>query len=1131
MKVHGNLFRVPVLLALTVVALSLVSCSFDKDYEITNDKLNMEMTLLEDGISVPLGSTDKISIGDLLSAAGADTGELIQKGKDGELSISVDGATSLTEQLAGLDLGSIATMDGFSISESFTYKFSDIDKEDFVVPAEQYGENIKVENVGKITIETKPIAAELDGLGVQAGLDKFKDVISGNADLDLSSKIDPMEYSHTILTLQEMAAGVQYAQTEQVVIPEENWPKVELEDYNIKVDVKDIVLHEDVTALTNVKLNPNARMVVTLKLKDCFLTGGQAVPDVNMDFSKLFKITGGSVINLKDQILTADKGWVTTQSYPIEGLAKSDFGNTISLSDNMTVSGKVLITDPVTTKTAYYAANNDVNFELNITFVDLTVESADLSVKPVEFQVTDNVSLGNYDDIALPEEISDVKSVIIDETKPLKLTVHAANLNRLKQKSIPCKFTFIFPEGMEVASATNQKLVVEGNLAQGDLAIDIPVKSFTPKVENGKISLNGNVKVDATITAQDLVVSSPDLPGKPEEDVTFSVSLEGEPVVKDIVVVTKQLNMKLDMNGQIEVPAGKITSLGNITITPEGTPAIDIAINVPQIGTGVVPGPEGIKIILPDILVFDESGIDASLAFNASENSITIKDQFPAQINLPIKEIRITPQEVNGETKVFSSYSASGNVLVPSGEFHQNELEDIFNSSFGLTINSPEIKPASIRFTDKMSIDVSQKNKTVILAKDKIPAEIKSIDELLLDDVYLNLSIDFQGLPKIDGSAFNLDLNLILPEFITPNVIPIKGEITSSGFSIPPVKIEKLQGIDLSAGKDIEGEIEISGTISSGAGTIDVDSFTSDVTASFNASFGNKEGKIAIAKATGVFSYNISEGVSVPVGNMPDALKGDNVNLDLADPQITLKMKTNIGIPLVGDIVFVPYVGGKAIEANTVTAKGVRLPYSSDPAKEETKTICICRSAASAPAGTEAVEADLSKLLSKIPESLEIKIDAKIDETVKTVLVPSAKYTLDIDYGVYVPMSFGAAFKLTTDAELPLEGASAIIGLGDFGIKGKVLNETPLNLNVDLELLDGSGNVVPQAKSSAVRVAASKTSDIEFYLSPADKTREIKSARLVIGVTALPNVPLKETDCLQLTDLAAVAADGITVKP
>ena len=43
MKVHGNLFRVPVLLSLTGVALSLVSCSFDKDYEITNDKLNMEM--------------------------------------------------------------------------------------------------------------------------------------------------------------------------------------------------------------------------------------------------------------------------------------------------------------------------------------------------------------------------------------------------------------------------------------------------------------------------------------------------------------------------------------------------------------------------------------------------------------------------------------------------------------------------------------------------------------------------------------------------------------------------------------------------------------------------------------------------------------------------------------------------------------------------------------------------------------------------------------------------------------------------------------------------------------------------------------------------------------------------------
>lgn len=1131
MKVQGNSFPILAMILLAGAALSVLSCSFDKEYEITPDKLNMEVTLMEDGISVPLGSTDKISIGSLLNTLGGETGDLIKTGADGSLSITKDGSVSLNEQLSDLNLGDLATMDGFSVSESFTYKMKDLTADDFSIPAEQYGETVQVNNVGKINIETQPVAAELDGLGVQAGLDKYKDVITGNADLDLSAHMGAMEFSQTIIPRADLAAAAQYAVTEEVVIPQELVPDVVLVPSDIDVKVDEISLNDDVTALTNVKTNPNAKMVVTLKLKNCFLTGGTGVPDVNMDFSKIFKIKGGSTINLKDHVLTADKNWLATKTYDIEGLAVDSFGSKISLSEKISVSGTVEINNPVTTKTNYNAATNDIDFELSITFTDLTIVSADMAVKPIDFAVNDNVSLGNYDNIDLPDEVSDVKSVIFDETKPLKFKVHAANLNRLKQKSIPCKFTFTFPEGMEVVGAVNRKLELNGNLADGDLTGDIAIKSVTPTVQNGKLSLDGNVQVEATITAQDLVVASPDLPETPEDDVTFSVSLEGEPVVKDLVVVTKQLEMSLDMTGQVSFPADKMEGLGNLTIIPEGNPAIIISISVPQIGSGVVPGPGGIKIILPDIIVFDASGIDAALGFNESENSITIKDQFPAQITLPIKEFRVSPKEIEGKIQVVSNYSASGTILVPAGQFNQSELEEIFNSSFGLTIDSPEIKAASIKFTEKLSIDVNQTMHSVLLKKENIPSEIKSIDELLLEDVFLNLQVAFEGLPEIEGSAFNVDLTLTLPEFISPNVIPVKGQVTGGGFSISPVKIEKLHGVDFSAGKDIEGDIVIAGTIYTGSASIDVTTFKNDIKATINASFGNKDGKIAISKATGVFSYDISESVSVPIGDIPDNFKGDNVNLDLADPQITLAMKTNIGIPLVGDLQFVPYSGGSALTANSVTIKNVRLPYSADPAKEESKTIYICRSAVSAPAGAEVIEANLSKLLSQIPDSLVVNINAGIDSNAKTVLVPSASYTLDLQYGINVPLAFGEAFKFSTDAELSLEGASDIIALGDFGIKGKVLNDTPLNLNVELELLDEAGNVVPQTKTSQVRIAAAKSGDVEFYLSPADKTKAVKNARLVIGVTALPNVAIKESDCLQLTDLKAVAPDGITVKP
>ena len=100
--------------------------------------------------------------------------------------------------------------------------------------------------------------------------------------------------------------------------------------------------------------------------------------------------------------------------------------------------------------------------------------------------------------------------------------------------------------------------------------------------------------------------------------------------------------------------------------------------------------------------------------------------------------------------------------------------------------------------------------------------------------------------------------------------------------------------------------------------------------------------------------------------------------------------------------------------------------------------------------------------------------------------------------------------------------------MGEFGIKGKAVNTSPLNLNVEMILLDPDDAVIPQSKSSTIAVKGDSTSDIEFYLSPIDKTKKISKGKLVITVTAIEGIALTKDSSLQLTDLAAVLPEGIT---
>ena len=1114
MFLERNRLSIPASVLLAGI-LALSACSKDKNYEINPSDIDLTMTLLGDGVTIPIGNSNEITLGSLINSAGQGLNEYIKTAENGNLILSYTSNASLSEQIESLDIANMAVIDGISFSDNFYYHIGDFDASNFSMDAQNYDLSVMFHGMDLIEVKAGSISASADGLNFHAGLDKYKNVISGNANLNLASSIGEIPYNQKIIDKAGLAAAAALYPAEEIPVSKEMVPDVVLPEQNVPVKVEAVKLDDNVTAISNVKTSANAKLIIELSVTDACFTEGELTPDIDLDFSKLLNIKGGSKVNLKELKLSDANSWKATKSFDVEGLVKTDYEGSFSIDDVVPVTGTVSLSDGAkATKTRIGQMQGDIKVSIVARFTDFTVESADLAVNSEPFELPDQIDLGKIEETALPGSIADVKSIVLDETKPIKLKITPGNLDRLKQKNLLYKFTLNFPSSMEVEGAVNGKMEFSGDLANGAVEKDIVVKKLTPVVSGGKLSLDAVVNVNATVEPKNLVLNSANLPATKEQDLSFSVEIEGTPVIKDYIIVVNNYDQSIELSDNLEINAEGLGDFGSLHITPEGTPVIDIKFNIPVLkGLSLNPGKDGIKLFLPDVMVFDASGIDSKYAFNASENSITISNSFPAQVTLPIKELYVKPETEGGKTIVKSSYSVKGSISIPGTELSQAELEENFGSNVGVTIAVPQIKAKSITLDEELSFDVNQKFNLIVK---NLPKELKKINEVVLDEVYANLEASFSGLPTTGASPFVADITVTLPDFIVPNTIPFKGEIKNGKLSATPVKIEKLANIQ-PEGDTIESELVISGKITADGTKIDLASLKSDITTTLVASIQNKDGKIAVSKATGQFTYELEEKTSIDLRDMPAELRSESTVLDMARPQIDLKMTTNLGIPLIASFDIVPFRGGAEITEGIVTLKDVRLPYSTDATKTASETFTI----------TE----NLSSLIKHFPDSLQMRIKATVDPNQESRLETSAKYTLDLDYGLVVPLEFGKDFSFSTSTELDLSGAASLTSMGDFGIKGQVLNDSPLNLNVKMDLLDEEGAEIPQNKTGNINIAGATTSDVEFYLSPADKARKVSKARLTITVTAIPNKPVKETDRIQFKNLVAVAPEGITVKP
>lgn len=116
----STFLRATMTFAAFILCLLLPSCVND-DYEMSDEKLDWEITVFQDGVVLPLGSSAKIKMGDILDLLDPETAGYFKEDASGAYSLSITGGNEYSENLDIIN--NVSDMGAIPIEESFTFSF------------------------------------------------------------------------------------------------------------------------------------------------------------------------------------------------------------------------------------------------------------------------------------------------------------------------------------------------------------------------------------------------------------------------------------------------------------------------------------------------------------------------------------------------------------------------------------------------------------------------------------------------------------------------------------------------------------------------------------------------------------------------------------------------------------------------------------------------------------------------------------------------------------------------------------------------------------------------------------------------------------------------------------------------
>ena len=270
---------------------------------------------------------------------------------------------------------------------------------------------------------------------------------------------------------------------------------------------------------------------------------------------------------------------------------------------------------------------------------------------------------------------------------------------------------------------------------------------------------------------------------------------------------------------------------------------------------------------------------------------------------------------------------------------------------------------------------------------------------------------------------------------------------------------------------------------------------------------------VKITSATGKFDPKIDlddiGDIKIDSKDVPDFLDDPQVNITLTDPQITLNINSDVDLDAVVD-------GTLTSTFNNGTTSEVKISNIEIPRKKNSK-ILICRQPKNEPYQDYTkvyVVENLSDLMTKIPEKVTFKANARVDKTKAGTIKLGTPYTISTSYSFKAPLSLEAGSTIVYDDKTDGfyedidENDIDLRGEAELVITGKVTNNSPLELTLAPTAIDVNGNALKGIKLVSANTIKSNLTD----KTPSDlKITLTKDANVILKDVKFDGIKFKAT--------------------
>ena len=807
--------RVTACVVACVFFIAAPSCVNNK-YELSEENLDMNVTVFQEGISLPLGSTADITLKELLAKMelGEDFDKYFGAGEDGAYMVSIDGEYDLSEELESLT--DILDIDAVGIDHEAKFSLKDVNLTGLKINAIDFPYEKKLSEL--ITLpEVNLPSMPAQEVNVSAGLADYA-IDKSALNKVMKDNLEDKGYkeSGTLISLSE--AKIDAASSaisdpdaeisiDNPIIP--GFGAIDLglekeEEYSMEDSPINLVFEAELPAgITGISALTfkNASLDITVRLSDHFLKSGHVDPTVDLDLSHVFhladvannghdKDTWDHVVDLFDLTHESTEPWSETHNIGIKSLV-IESGDVVPENGKVYLRKSVHVVPKVTidynelvTTLNLMKDHHQAIVEIDVKFNNFEVDDIVFSTDPMTMDFNKTISVGSETGIDVPEQIEKISSIKFTEGSKLGLEIVAQNLIDNMDLSLE-SLQFTFPESLDVKEGTdytvdNNVVTVPGTeISETPYQLDVMLGGIAlGEPEGGKIYIKEDIKVVAKVKAEAQDISLSDLPSSDADDLKVNVKVTPSLESDDAVLTVKQTGFPIDLPVKdIDAPLpDAVKDMEIVTVYLDGEPEISIDINLPdlsqilgeQVSMNIVPSKEGVALYFPEMLKFPTSG-DHFAYYNHSKHALEYKTEF-ADIDFPIEKLEIRPVIEGDKAYARGEIKVSGGVSVTGGEIRYKQIKKIVeseNAVFSFTASMPDLTPAEMELGSYETSAGRVEQELDFLSDVQVPEMLEQLQQIELDDVKLFIDIDAAGLPSLGAEAeIVFDVTASLPDFV-----------------------------------------------------------------------------------------------------------------------------------------------------------------------------------------------------------------------------------------------------------------------------------------------------------------------------------------------------------------------------